>query len=91
MWVCNWLGQLACLSASVMQPGPGQKLVQSTCLLETGRTFLLWPAMMPVPMAKACLCSALSDYLQVLLAADEAIRRLQVSNVERNAILDAFR
>lgn len=65
--------------------------MQSTCLLETAKTFLLWRAMMSIPKNRACLCSVLSACLQVLLAADEAIKRLQVSNVERNAILDAFR
>ncbi len=29
--------------------------------------------------------------MQVLIAADEALKRLEVDNVERNAILDAFR
>ena len=29
--------------------------------------------------------------MQVLIAAEEALRRLEVENVERNAILDAFR
>lgn len=29
--------------------------------------------------------------VQVMVAVDEAMRRLQIENIERNAILDAFR